>query len=96
MKNTLYRLTSQRASSINHLTSIFHNCSQTETLYHEIEQNFYSKPEKVEPLLKRAGVHDLSALLKRFLRELPQPLLASDLVHLFYQTHGMLRTQQSS
>lgn len=64
------------------------NIFQTETLYHEIEQQFYSKPEKIEPLLKRAGVHDLSALLKRWLRELPQPLLASDLVHLFYQTHG--------
>lgn len=63
---------------------------QTETLYHEIEQQFYSKPEKIEPLLKRAGVHDLSALLKRWLRELPQPLLANDLVHMFYQTNGKL------
>lgn len=33
-------------------------------------------------------MHDLSALLKRWLRELPQPLLANDLVHLFYQTNG--------
>lgn len=69
---------------------------QTETLYHEIEQTFYSKPEKVEPLLKRAGVHDLSALLKRWLRELPQPLLANDLVHLFYQTNGELKVSVKS
>ncbi|CAO1320692.1 unnamed protein product [Diamesa serratosioi] len=62
---------------------------KTEALYQEIEQNFYSKPEKTEPLLKRAGIHDLSALLKRWLRELPQPLLANDLVHLFYQTHAL-------
>lgn len=61
---------------------------QTEALYQEIEALFYSKPEKVDPVLKRAGVHDLSALLKRWLRELPQPLLANDLVHLFYQTNG--------
>ncbi|XP_055549556.1 rho GTPase-activating protein conundrum [Wyeomyia smithii] len=60
---------------------------KTETLYNEIEQSFYYKPEKVEPLFKKAGVHDLSALLKRWLRELPQPLLANDLVHLFYQTN---------
>lgn len=65
---------------------------QTETLYNEIEHNFYYKPEKVEPLIKKAGVHDLSALLKRWLRELPQPLLANDLVHLFYQTNGNIRT----
>ncbi|CAG9798098.1 unnamed protein product [Chironomus riparius] len=67
---------------------------KTETLYQEIEHSFYSKPEKVEPLLKRAGVHDLSALLKRWLRELPQPLLAIDLVHLFYQTHALPSSDQ--
>ncbi|XP_035915419.1 rho GTPase-activating protein conundrum [Anopheles stephensi] len=60
---------------------------KTEALYNEIEHNFYSKPEKIDPLIKKAGVHDLSALLKRWLRELPQPLLANDLVHLFYQTN---------
>lgn len=60
---------------------------KTEAFYNEIEHNFYYKPEKIEPLFKKAGVHDLSALLKRWLRELPQPLLANDLVHLFYQTN---------
>ncbi|XP_049549159.1 rho GTPase-activating protein conundrum [Anopheles darlingi] len=60
---------------------------KTEALYNEIEHSFYAKPEKIEPLIKKAGVHDLSALLKRWLRELPQPLLANDLVHLFYQTN---------
>uniref|UniRef100_A0A182P5X2 Rho-GAP domain-containing protein n=1 Tax=Anopheles epiroticus TaxID=199890 RepID=A0A182P5X2_9DIPT len=58
-----------------------------EALYNEIEHKFYSKPEKVRQLIKQAGVHELSALLKRWLRELPQPLLANDLVHLFYQTN---------
>lgn len=63
---------------------------QIETLYNDLETNFYTKPEKVAPLLKRSGVHDLSAMLKRWLRELPQPLLSNELVHLFYQTHGEL------
>lgn len=31
----------------------------------------------------------MSALLKRWLRELPQPLLANELIHLFYQTHAL-------
>lgn len=64
------------------------NKQKTEMLYNELEQNFYSKHEKVSGILKKAGVHDLSALLKRWLRELPTPLLANDLVHLFYQTAG--------
>lgn len=71
-----------------HTLRTLHYQQQTENLYQEIEQHFYLKHEKVEPCLKRAGVHDLSALLKRWLRELPQPILANDLVHLFYQTHG--------
>jgi hypothetical protein len=70
------------------------NKQKTETLYHETEQNFYSKSEKVFSLIKRAAVHDLSALLKRWLRELPQPLLANDLVHLIYQTHALTVTDQ--
>lgn len=64
------------------------NKQKTEMLYNELEQNFYAKHEKVSGILKKAGVHDLSALLKRWLRELPTPLLANDLVHLFYQTAG--------
>ncbi|GAB0087585.1 Rho GTPase-activating protein conundrum [Sergentomyia squamirostris] len=65
------------------------NKQKIELVYTELEQNFYSKPEKVEPLLRRCGVHDLSAILKRWLRELPQPLLANDLIHLFFQTHAI-------
>lgn len=64
------------------------NKHKTEQLYAELEQNFYAKHDKSNVILHRAGVHDLSALLKRWLRELPTPLLANDLVHLFYQTAG--------
>lgn len=66
------------------------NKQKTEQLYAELEQNFYAKHDKSSMILQRAGVHDLSALLKRWLRELPTPLLANDLVHLFYQTAGNL------
>lgn len=66
------------------------NKQKTEQLYAELEQNFYAKHDKSNMILQRAGVHDLSALLKRWLRELPTPLLANDLVHLFYQTAGNL------
>lgn len=62
------------------------NKQKTELLCNELEQNFYARHDKVKGILQRAGVHDLSALLKRWLRELPTPLLANDLVHLFYQT----------
>lgn len=64
------------------------NKQKTELLYNELEQSFYSKNDKVDGILRKAGVHDLSALLKRWLRELPTPLLANDLLHLFYQTVG--------
>lgn len=64
------------------------NKQKTELLYTEIEQNFYAKHEKAKSVLARAGIHNLSALLKRWLRELPMPLLANDLIHLFYQTNG--------
>lgn len=70
------------------------NKQKTEMLYNELEQNFYSKHDKVSGILKKAGVHDLSALLKRWLRELPTPLLANDLVHLFYQTAGMSKCEK--
>lgn len=60
---------------------------KTENLYNELEATFYQNPDRAGHLLSMASVHDLSALLKRLLRDLPQPLLANDLIHLFYQTH---------
>lgn len=64
------------------------NKQRTEFLYVELEKNFYLRYDTVHDLLAKAGVHDLSTLLKRWLRELPMPLLATELVHLFYQSHG--------
>ncbi|XP_026482012.1 rho GTPase-activating protein conundrum-like isoform X2 [Ctenocephalides felis] len=65
------------------------NKQKVELLSAELERDFYIRPEKVAPLLSKAGPHDLSALLKRWLRELPQPLLCMELVHLFYQAHAL-------
>lgn len=67
------------------------NKQRTEFLYVELEKNFYLRYDTVHELLEKAGVHDLSTLLKRWLRELPMPLLATELVHLFYQSHGKWR-----
>ncbi|EDW61209.2 rho GTPase-activating protein conundrum [Drosophila virilis] len=62
---------------------------KTELIYNELESSFYQKPEKFAHLLGNASVHELSALLKRWLRELPQPLLTSELIQLFYQCHAL-------
>ncbi|KAL5287067.1 ARHGAP18 family protein [Megaselia abdita] len=62
---------------------------KTEILYQELESIFYQKPNKVKELLKSSSVHDLCALFKRWLRELPQPLLTYELIQLFYQIHSI-------
>ncbi|XP_017463268.1 PREDICTED: rho GTPase-activating protein 40-like, partial [Rhagoletis zephyria] len=68
---------------------------KTEILYNELESSFYQKPKKFTQLLSSASVHDLSALLKRWLRELPQPLLTNELIQLFYQCHALPLSDQS-
>lgn len=40
-------------------------------------------------------MHELSALLKRWLRELPQPLLSNELIQLFYQCHALPPNDQA-
>ncbi|XP_033150756.1 rho GTPase-activating protein conundrum [Drosophila busckii] len=62
---------------------------KTEIIYNELETSFYTNPEKFSHLLNSASVHELSALLKRWLRELPQPLLSSELIQLYYQCHAL-------
>ncbi|KAG8225826.1 hypothetical protein J437_LFUL005633 [Ladona fulva] len=41
----------------------------------------------VDSVLSACSIHDLSALLKRLLRDLPEPLLTQDLVETFYRCH---------
>ena len=59
------------------------------SLCSELEVIFYSRPlEEVGKLLQQATCHELSAVLKRLVRNLPQPLLTIEYIDMFYQTHG--------
>ena len=62
---------------------------KVETLTGHLEESFYSRPDQAEKVLESASVHELAALLKKWLRDLPQPLLTPELVALFYRTHEL-------
>ncbi|XP_012542196.1 rho GTPase-activating protein conundrum [Monomorium pharaonis] len=55
----------------------------------ELETDFYCKPKEMDKLFKHTPCHDLSAVLKKLLRDLPQPLLTIELIDAFYQSHGV-------
>lgn len=55
----------------------------------ELEAIFYSRPlQEVDKLFQKATCHEVSAVLKRLLRDLPQPLLTIEYIDMFYQTNG--------
>lgn len=60
-------------------------------LCNELENDFYCKPVEMDKLFKRTPCHDLSNVLKKLLRDLPQPLLTVELIDAFYQSHGTFR-----
>lgn len=60
---------------------------RVETLYTQVENNFYTKPEEIQESLIKTTCHELTSILKRLLRELPQPLLTTELIDLFYTIH---------
>ncbi|XP_015178010.1 PREDICTED: rho GTPase-activating protein 18-like [Polistes dominula] len=60
---------------------------KVELICTELETDFYSKPKEIDKLFKRIPCHDLSAILKKLLRDLPQPLLTVELMDAFYQIH---------
>nr|XP_012149325.1 PREDICTED: rho GTPase-activating protein 28-like isoform X2 [Megachile rotundata] len=62
---------------------------KVESICAQLETDFYSKPKETDKLFKRISCHDLSAVLKKLLRDLPQPLLTVELIDAFYQSHGM-------
>ncbi|XP_012220323.1 rho GTPase-activating protein conundrum [Linepithema humile] len=62
---------------------------KVEMICTELETDFYCKPKEMDKLFKRTPCHDLSAVLKRLLRDLPQPLLTVELIDVFYQSHGV-------
>lgn len=65
------------------------NRSRCEILTTALERDFYRKPEVADHLISTASPHDLACVLKKLLRELPQPLLTSQLLHTFYQAHSI-------
>lgn len=62
---------------------------KVEMICTELETDFYCKPNEMDKLFKRTPCHDLSAVLKRLLRDLPQPLLTVELIDAFYHSHGV-------
>lgn len=63
---------------------------QVESICMQLETDFYCKPKEMDKLFKHMSCHDLSAVLKKLLRDLPQPLLTVELIDAFYQSHGKL------
>lgn len=53
----------------------------------EIENNFYTKREQVVQIIMEASPHELSGVLKKLLRELPDPIFTMELIDMFYKTH---------
>lgn len=62
---------------------------RVEAICTQIETNFYTKPDEIYEILEKATCHELTSILKRLLRELPQPLLTSELIDLFYKCHEL-------
>ncbi|KAI4501590.1 hypothetical protein M0802_003467 [Mischocyttarus mexicanus] len=60
---------------------------KVEQICTELETDFYSKPKEIDKLFKRIPCHDLSAILKKLLRDLPQPLFTVELMDAFYRIH---------
>ncbi|XP_063978786.1 rho GTPase-activating protein conundrum-like isoform X2 [Diachasmimorpha longicaudata] len=69
---------------------------KVEALCSELEMDFYSKPKETDKLFQRSPCHDLSAVLKKLLRDLPQPLLTVELIDAFYQSHGVKNPNELS
>ncbi|XP_076262036.1 rho GTPase-activating protein conundrum-like isoform X2 [Rhynchophorus ferrugineus] len=57
-----------------------------EQLCGEIEQKFYNSPSYVEKLLREATVHELTGVLKKLLRDLPDPIFTMELFDMFHKT----------
>ncbi|KAF7991346.1 hypothetical protein HCN44_002908 [Aphidius gifuensis] len=72
------------------------NKQKVEALCCELEMDFYSKPKDIDKILKKTTCQDLSAVLKKLLRDLPQPLLTVELIDAFYQSHGVKNSNELS
>ncbi|XP_050314256.1 rho GTPase-activating protein conundrum [Anthonomus grandis grandis] len=64
-----------------------------ETLCTEIEMKFYHNRRHVEELLKHATAHELTGVLKKLLRELPDPVFTMELFDMFYKAGSIADSQ---
>ncbi|XP_066258922.1 rho GTPase-activating protein conundrum-like isoform X1 [Euwallacea similis] len=64
-----------------------------ELLSNEIESKFYYNRASVEDLLKQATVHELTGILKKLLRDLPDPIFTMELFDMFYKTGSISNTE---
>lgn len=61
-----------------------------ETICNEIEAKFFCGRREVERLLHNATAHELCGVLKKLLRDLPDPIFTMELFESFYKTSGNL------
>lgn len=54
-------------------------------LCNEIESKFYNNRKLVESILSQATVHDLTGILKKLLRDLPDTIFTMELFDMFYK-----------
>ena len=64
------------------------NKAKIDNLCQTIEKDFYVEPQKIDQLLQRCAIHDLTAVFKKLLRDLPEPILTNEMINLFYQSHS--------
>lgn len=57
-----------------------------EYLCGEIESKFFTNRQEVESMLQQATVHELTGVLKKLLRDLPDPIFTMELFDMFYKT----------
>lgn len=60
-----------------------------ENLCNEIETKFYTNLVYVQGLLKQATVHELTGVLKKLLRDLPDPIFTMELFDMFFKAGCM-------
>ncbi|KAK7603502.1 hypothetical protein V9T40_003501 [Parthenolecanium corni] len=70
------------------------NKAKTENLCQAIEKDFYVEPQEIDQMLERCAIHDLTAIFKKLLRELPEPILTNELINLFYQSHRLTECEK--
>lgn len=64
------------------------NKAKIDALCQAIEKDFYNEPQQIDQMLQRSAIHELTAVFKKLLRDLPEPVLTNELINLFYQSHS--------